>query len=268
MTDSNYASAIELLKEKFDCKRRILLKHCNAIIGLPKLTRDSPEALGDLVDTVRQNLRSLKNLEVDTSSWDSILIAIILTKISTDTVCQWELSLRDKQMPSHTNLLDFLDKRANCVLMMQQRPTQTDGQQNRGSTGKSFVKQPSRSHTFVTSTRANETQHPREKIKSSGPPANPPRCPFCHDEHGIWRCEKFHALAAAARLSAVRKASLCTNCLRAEHNPDICKKGSCRICKKQHHTLLHLPDQGSNRTSATPFARPSTSADTQVDTGE
>ncbi|CAK9809288.1 hypothetical protein ANTQUA_LOCUS5973 [Anthophora quadrimaculata] len=88
MTDSNYADAIELLKEKFDCKRRILLKHCDAIIGLPKLTQDSPKALGDLVDTVRQNLRSLKNLEVDISSWDCILTSIILTKISADTAWQ------------------------------------------------------------------------------------------------------------------------------------------------------------------------------------
>nr|XP_034194538.1 uncharacterized protein LOC117610817 [Osmia lignaria] len=279
-TDSNYADAIELLKEKFDCKRRILLKHCNAIIGLPKITRDSPEALGDLVDTVRQNLRSLKNLEVDTSSWDSILIAIILTKLSTETVYQWELSLKDKQMPTFASLLEFLDKRANCIIMTHQKPAQTDGQHNRGPPGKSIVKQSSRSHAFVTTTRANETQNSRETVKPSGTFANYPRCPICQDEHGIWRCEKFHALSVGARLSAVRKASLCSNCLRAEHNLELCKKGSCRICKKHHHTLLHLPTQVVNRPTTTPPTKLSTSAgtsagasagtpaDTQVDTGE
>ncbi|XP_012136798.1 uncharacterized protein LOC105662011 [Megachile rotundata] len=84
-TDANYVGAIELLKEKFDCKRRILLKHCDGILAVPKLTKDTPTALGELVDTVRQNLRSLKNLQVDTTSWDCILIAIILSKISADT---------------------------------------------------------------------------------------------------------------------------------------------------------------------------------------
>lgn len=90
-TDANYADAIDLLKNKFDCKRRVLLKHCDAIQAIPKLLKDSPEALGDLVDTVRQNLRSLKNLGIDTSSWDCIIISIILSKISSDTTWHWEL---------------------------------------------------------------------------------------------------------------------------------------------------------------------------------
>ncbi|XP_029054773.1 uncharacterized protein LOC114882061 [Osmia bicornis bicornis] len=268
MTDADYTAAIELLKEKFDCKRRILLKHCNAIIELPKITRDSPEALGDLVDTVRQNLRSLKNLDVNTSSWDSILMAIILTKLSADTVYQWELTLKNKQMPTFASLLEFLDKRANCVLTTHQRSEHSDGQHNRGPPGKSTAKKSSRSNAFVTATRANDTQRPRESTKASGTSANFPRCPICDEEHGIWRCEKFHALSAGARLSAVKKASLCVNCLRAEHNLDLCKKGSCRICRKHHHTLLHLPTQVANRTTSTPPTKPSTSADMQVDTGE
>ncbi|CAK9826222.1 hypothetical protein ANTRET_LOCUS7949 [Anthophora retusa] len=268
MTDANYADAIELLKEKFDCKRRILLKHCEAIIGLPKLTRDTPEALGDLVDIIRQNLRSLKNLEVNISSWDCMLVSIILTKISADTAWHWELSLKDKQMPAYTHLLDFLEKRANCLPIIQQRTTQTVGQYNRGPSGKlSGNKQPSRSHAFVTATQANESRHPREQVKIEKTTANPPRCPICNDEHGIWRCEQFHALSAISRLAAVRKASLCANCLRPKHNIDVCKKGSCRICQKHHHTLLHQSRQTFDRTTSPP-TNPGVLEETQVNNAE
>ncbi|CAK9796123.1 hypothetical protein ANTPLA_LOCUS654 [Anthophora plagiata] len=269
MADSNYTNAIELLKEKFDCKRRIFLRHCDAIIGLPKLTRDSLEALGNLVDTIRQNLRSLKNLEVDIWSWGCIPTSIILPKISADTAWQWELSLRDKQMPAYTNLFNFLEKRANCSLIVYHKPTQTVGQYSRGSSGKlGGNKPPSRSHAFVTASHTNETRYPREQVTTERATARPPRCPICHNEHGIWRCEKFHALSASSRLTTVKKASLCSNCLRAKHNLDICKKGSCRICQKHHHTLLHQPGQPLDRTTSIPPTSPGGAADPQVETTE
>ncbi|CAK9816310.1 hypothetical protein ANTPLA_LOCUS8952 [Anthophora plagiata] len=267
MTDADYADALELLKEKFDCKRKILLKHCDAIIGLPKLTRDSPEALGDLVDTIRQNLRSLKNLKVDTSAWDCILVSIILTKISSDTAFQWELSLKDKQMPAYTNLLDFLEKYADCSPTSDKRPKQTVEHYSRGPSEKhGGKKQPSRSHAFVTASQASEIHHPHDQVKTGETSANPPRCPICHDKHVIWHCEKFHALSAHSRLTAVRKASLCANCLRAKHNLEMCKKGSCRICKQHHHTLLHQPRQTLDRTPTTRPTNPGASADKQVET--
>ncbi|CAK9799191.1 hypothetical protein ANTPLA_LOCUS1925 [Anthophora plagiata] len=61
-TDANYTDALELLKEKFDCTRRIILKHCDALRNILNLTWDSPEALGNLVDSINQHLRALKNL--------------------------------------------------------------------------------------------------------------------------------------------------------------------------------------------------------------
>ncbi|CAD1468096.1 unnamed protein product [Heterotrigona itama] len=44
-TDANYAEMIELLKGKFDNARKTIMQHCNTILEMPKLTRDSPENL-------------------------------------------------------------------------------------------------------------------------------------------------------------------------------------------------------------------------------
>ncbi|XP_076660966.1 uncharacterized protein LOC143364562 [Halictus rubicundus] len=250
-TDANYSDAIELLKEKFDCKRRVLLKHCNAIRAIPKLSTDSPESLGNLVDTIRQNLRALKNLGINVASWDCILISIILWKINPDTAWHWELSLRDKQMPSYNHLLDFLEKRANCAAVPQRRSVAASEPHNRSSSAKSpSNKRPTRNYAFVTATNSQESDQQHDHRRTYETPATPSRCPICQDTHCIWRCEKFHSLSVEKRTAAVRKAVLCSNCLRADHNQETCKRGACRICNKYHHTLLHQPKRSPNRTTS------------------
>ncbi|XP_076384364.1 uncharacterized protein LOC143262699 [Megalopta genalis] len=51
-TDVNYPAAIEILKEKFDCPRKTLLRHCDAIREIPKLAKDT-----------RSNRRFTRHLE-------------------------------------------------------------------------------------------------------------------------------------------------------------------------------------------------------------
>ncbi|XP_076384517.1 uncharacterized protein LOC143263391 [Megalopta genalis] len=117
-TDVNYPAAIEILKEKFDCPRKTLLRHCDAIREIPKLAKDTPEAIDDLLDTLNQHLRALNNLGEPVATWNTLLISTILSKLNSDTILQWELTLPDKQMPSYTHLIKFLRKRANCSIVV------------------------------------------------------------------------------------------------------------------------------------------------------
>ncbi|CAK9813847.1 hypothetical protein ANTPLA_LOCUS8190 [Anthophora plagiata] len=217
-TDANYTDALELLKEKFDCKRRIILGHCDALQKIPKLIRDSPEAIGNLVDTIRQHLRALKNLGESVSSWNSLLISIILAKVSSETTWQWELTLPDKKkIPLYTDLLEFLEKRANCA----PTPSPTPPKPSRPESPRMRRPGPPRGHAFLS--------------------VNTQQCPICQGGHGIWACGEFHAKSARERVTAVEQASLCSNCLNGGHTPNFCRSGTCRICQKRHHTLLHRP---------------------------
>ena len=40
-TDANYMDALDLLNDRFDNQRLIIMRYCRAILDLPKLTRDS-----------------------------------------------------------------------------------------------------------------------------------------------------------------------------------------------------------------------------------
>ncbi|XP_076384313.1 uncharacterized protein LOC143262423, partial [Megalopta genalis] len=117
-TDVNYPAAIEVLKEKFDCPRKTLFRHCDAIREIPKLAKDRPEAIDDLLDTLNQHQRALNNLREPVATWNTFLISTILSKLNSDTILQWELALPDKQMPSYTHLIKFLRKRANCSIVV------------------------------------------------------------------------------------------------------------------------------------------------------
>ncbi|XP_076247771.1 uncharacterized protein LOC143187438 [Calliopsis andreniformis] len=240
-TEANYATAIELLKEKYDNTRKILLRHCNAIREYPKLAKDTPEAIGKLVDTIQQHLRSLQNLGENIDAWDSMLNSIILSKIGSDTAWHWELSLKDKKMPSCKILLEFLEKRADCG---QSPSLKSNFTTERQIENRNFKNRPQRNQVFVTGKIQSSEQNPKHVYNESASTfVKPSTCPICNEQHSIWSCETFHNQSVKDRITTVKKSALCTNCLRKGHLPESCRGGSCRICSKRHHTLLHNPEQ-------------------------
>lgn len=65
-------------------------------------------------------------------------------------------------------------------------------------------------------------------------------CPSCKERHTLARCKTFSSLSLSNRIQIVVDRNLCFNCLSVNHRKKDCKsKGSCRVCYKQHHTMLH-----------------------------
>ncbi|CAL1671875.1 unnamed protein product [Lasius platythorax] len=60
----------------------------------------------------------------------------------------------------------------------------------------------------------------------------------------------FLKLDRNARSAMVKSLVLCYNCLRPNHLVNECKSGTCKKCKRKHHTLLYFEnesaDQGAN----------------------
>lgn len=114
-TKVSYTDIIAALKERFDCPRQICLRHFSAMQQYPKLTKETPETLANLIGTMKQHLRALKNLGNPVTS-NTIIIGLFLSKIHPDTIQQWKLTIPNEKMPSYTHLLDSLEKQANCVI--------------------------------------------------------------------------------------------------------------------------------------------------------
>lgn len=72
------------------------------------------------------------------------------------------------------------------------------------------------------------------------------RCFYCNEEHSVYHCPNFLALAVSQRIAEICKAKICVNCLRSTtHIANKCTSGNCRVCKLKHHTLLHLSSDAS-----------------------
>ncbi|XP_033229135.1 uncharacterized protein LOC117180750 [Belonocnema kinseyi] len=68
----------------------------------------------------------------------------------------------------------------------------------------------------------------------------PENKPDNKQEHTIYSCEKFLNLSPKERQEAVKKNSLCTNCLHPNQRVNECHGGPCRICGKRDNSLLHV----------------------------
>ena len=53
---------MDVLKEKFDCHRQIFMRHWDLIFDYPEITKETPEAIDDLIETVKVNLQALEKL--------------------------------------------------------------------------------------------------------------------------------------------------------------------------------------------------------------
>jgi hypothetical protein len=218
ITESNYAIALNTLREKFDCHRRVCLRHWHLIRDYPKISKETPDAIEDLLETVQINLKALEKLGEPVAS-NVVLIDLITMKLPSSTVSKWHHTLPDKKMPSYRHLIEFLTARANG-----------DQPSNKPKKIKeSSYQRPrhqydsSRGQTFTTTKRTGT-------------------CRICRGPHDIKNCQLFKAKPAKTRVALIKEASLCTNCLGKGHTITQCSAGSCRICRRRHHTLLHRDD--------------------------
>ncbi|XP_063979924.1 uncharacterized protein LOC135163948 [Diachasmimorpha longicaudata] len=227
-TDDNYETALDIIKKKFDNTRKIIRRHWELLHEYPTLTKDTPEALGNLVDTFYQHIRALNNLKQPVDQWDLPLIHLIQSKISLETTYLWELRIKDSNLPKYTSLLEFLENRSQCSSVTSPSTRDEKPQRNRG-----------RRQAFVTVNSPTVVS-----------------CAMCKDNHNIMRCQKFKGLSPRDRYKEAKKLSLCINCLTPGHGVNSCNSRNCPRCQQPHHSLLHRSEPPSTGELPTSGAAP------------
>ncbi|XP_055527023.1 uncharacterized protein LOC129719655 [Wyeomyia smithii] len=67
------------------------------------------------------------------------------------------------------------------------------------------------------------------------------KCTFFEQAHPNHQCDDFLKLSPSDRYDKAKSTGVCYNCLRKGHITSKCmSKMSCKICKKRHHSTLHL----------------------------
>ena len=228
ITEANYATAWQMLVDRYQNVRLLVNSHVHNLMSQPTLTTASSTQIKNLLDITKENLNCLQNLNIDIQTWNPIIIYIITQRLDPETRRLWEQSLQHpKEIPTLELMTSFLETRFQSLEMIQ-----TISPNFPENTFSDYSKVEANSNFFSKK---------QQSIKQKS------TCFFCSSsEHKTFKCTKFNEMSEHSRLKWAQQTQRCVNCLQMGHNVYSCpSKNTCSICKKNHHTLLHLPKQNS-----------------------
>ncbi|XP_018397196.1 PREDICTED: uncharacterized protein LOC108775361 [Cyphomyrmex costatus] len=222
ITVDNYTEAWKLLNERFDNKKRIVQTHVRAMFEITPIHKENYTALRNLLDNVLKHFRALKALQRPVESWDDMMVHLVVAKLDSSTVKEWQTSRVDNAIPTFKELTDFLAQRCEAL----------EATFNKSLTLRSNCESPNSSR---------KAKNPSSHVSTSNQV-----CVHCKNNHFIFQCEAFRKLPVEKRFEVVKNSHLCINCLKAKgHQAKDCMSSSCRKCGKSHNTLLHFESKAN-----------------------
>lgn len=216
-TNDNYLIAWNLIKKRYENKKLIIHTHVKSIFDLPTVKPDSYQGLRLFLDKFNKNYRALEALGEPVTTWDTLLIHILMQKLDIDTKKQWEECVNDSVSPKVLELCEFLSKR--CQLF-----ETVDVKARKPSVGPKLP-----TLTNVLSPKVT--------------------CVFCKQNHFNFQCTKILKMSNKELYTEVKKNKLCLNCLRPSHSQNDCNSPPCSHCGRKHHKLLHIFSKNSNNSN-------------------
>jgi hypothetical protein len=178
---------------------KIVARHLKGLFDVAPLQRSSYRGLQSYVTKIEAHYNALQALGQPTV--DTILLYLFTSMLDRETRLRWKERTENTPFPTVAEFLKFLNQPCDIL-------------EPRGST------RYTRERPFLTSHSTSS-------------------CPICRGPHGIWNCNIFKAKSVRERLIADNEVSACTNCLNTGHVLLHSTAGSCSMCGKRHHTLLH-----------------------------
>ena len=118
ITNENYETAKQLVKNRFGRKDLIIAHHIHALLTLPVASRTT-----DLIrfyDTLMGHVRALASLGITSDQFGVILTPIIVSRLSQDICDEWS-RVSEGHEADLDHLMDFLDKeirrRGRCITL-------------------------------------------------------------------------------------------------------------------------------------------------------
>ena len=81
LTDGNYNTALDLLENRFANPQLLISSHMDALLKLQASSSGDIRSIRRLYDTIESHIRSLKTLGVESDSYGSLLVRVIMNKI-------------------------------------------------------------------------------------------------------------------------------------------------------------------------------------------
>lgn len=234
LTPDNYTIALNLLKQRFHNKVKIISHHVNAILDMAALKKPNAVGFRSIATHVKQHLGALQNLQQPISQWDTLLVCVLQKKLDFYSLRAFYTERHNtNDMPSLEELLSFIDNRA---VALETATFQKEG----------LYETKERKYTPTCGTAASVMKISKKPVQ----------CKFCNLSHRLYSCTKFKLAASKDRNDFISLNKICKLCLN-DHSGNCKYNFKCQVCKGAHNTLLHRDSDehtSTNRTSAQPVA--------------
>lgn len=225
--DNNFNVAWQTLTDHYENKYKVVSSYIQKFLDLPSIGSGSSAAsdIKNMLLVTHDMLTSLPDLEVDTSSWDAIIVHLLVQKLDNVTMNYWHEDRKaSKTVPKFSQFRTFLQTRqAICESKESKRrslPAQMHTSTPKPTTQK-ITPKPNTSRSLLGKTSVTA-------------------CEICKKDHRTFQCPKLINATVDKRLEIVREKQLCENCLFGHHETTNCtSQFKCRACNDRHHTLLH-----------------------------
>lgn len=255
ISSDNYNICWEILNNRYNNKRLIFSTHINTILDLPIMKQQSLIHIKRMHDVTQECLNAIKNLGVDISTWDPLVVHILDQKLDTDSHTEYIDSLKDRrELPSLKDLLDFLEGKFTAMESSRRRTDAGSNQQRSYHSPQHNQNKPIMPSTSYGKFSHNQTNNNGNRpITKSAYNVTVIKCPLCNNEHGLYNCKKFLELPNEQQLKTAKELRVCINCLFSHRGNDCTSSKTCRKCSKKHNTILHdaLNKSGSGMSGVT-----------------
>ena len=233
LTNANYGTAIELLRERFGQIHKITNAYMQAFLQIPTPNNTLP-SLRNYYDRLETYIHGLESLGEFQDSYGKLLVPIILNKLPQDI--RRNLACENG---SDNWLLGELRSaiRKEITILEASKPTENF----HGITA-----------SFLTGTKEKSHTHAQHKPRYSNQ-TDIKLCVYCDEPHKPVICTKLKT--SEDRTELVKKKRLCFNCL-GKHQVSKCSSSKrCLKCNRKHHTSIcnsntHTSDKSSKTTDS------------------
>ena len=223
LTESNYDTAVELLKERFGRPQQIITAHMDELLKIPACVSDRPSSLRQVYDKVNVHIRGLTAMDVCSEQYGSLLIPVIMSKLPNEI----RLLIAREAKEDVWQLEELMSVVKAEVEAREASEGAKLGQSRPSTSTYSGQRAPSGHHIPSASTLVSN------EFKL--------RCAYCKGPHYSASCDKVQSVKD--RRDILLKGGKCFNCLKPNHKVRDCRNShTCRTCGKRHHQSIC--DQG------------------------
>lgn len=234
-TDNAFDKAVKLLTDRYENTRATVNGHLHKFYAIPFAEKPSVEYFRNMLTSINGLIAALNCLEINTDSWDAILIFHVSQRFDTITLNLWEEKLGgSRTVPKLSTLLIFLQTRIT-VLETTDSFSSCNKQIERASNN--WSKPQTNQRPSFDAKRTHDKHKTFYTLKSSY------ECGLCKKNHLSSRCTEISQMSMKDRHAVVARNKLCSNCFYP-HDVSQCPfEPACKKCNEPHHTLLHTDNK-------------------------